>query len=312
MITSVGYMGSVSDSEWAVVAPHLGMRCWVGGAEDLAPSVISASARQVQVAAGTAGGSGVMDVLDASESVTLAPLASGSRVDVVVLRRSWTPAGTPTGTTAVAVVSGQSLSAALAALRRSPGTVEGADQPAAAFAVAASGGSAAVSLLEYLRVWAANGGMVAASAAVLPTLDEVGTTVRIGADTWTRVPGQGGPSWSRTVQHLVVPGTALFGGAPPAGAQFVVQAGTVAQSSDQEANARITWPQAFPNGLLSVVLTNGDDQACGGSTTVSGQTGVWGAEATGNRTGVVYKVKDSAGGWLRNTRHRVNFVAIGW
>ncbi len=198
MITSVGYAGTVDDAQWARWAPHLGVRLWVAGPGDLAPSVTSASARQVQVAAGTAGGSGIMDVLDAAESVTLSPLASGSRVDVVCLRRSWTPTGTPTGTTSVVVVSGTSLTAALAALRRSPGTIEGDDQPVAAFQVAASGGSASVSLLADLRLWGASGGLVARSTDALVVVDDPGTTVTVDGVLWVRAVGaSGAASWVR-------------------------------------------------------------------------------------------------------------------
>lgn len=310
-IVSVGYMGQVSDSEWAVMAPHVGMRYWVAGPGDLSATVLSASARQVRVAPGTGGGCGLMDVLDAPVDVTLPALASGSRVDLVALRRSWTPASTPTGTTSVEVVSGATLAAALGARAAQPGTLAGDDQPIAAFQVTASGSTTTVVRLEDLRVWAANGGMVAASPAVLQVLTEPGTTVTIGSEVWTRVVEGGSASWSRQTEPLVA-GDGLTG-TPAASDRLVIQTGSLVLVSDQAGYSRITWPRAFTGGLVSVVLTNGDDLATPGFTMApSGNAPQWGSQALGDRTAVVYTLRDAAGNLVQHRRHRVSFTATGW
>jgi len=191
-------MGTVSDAQWALLAPRLGANHWVEGAGDLTPSVVSASARIVRIGAGAAGGRGVRDVLDTPVDVTLDPLGSGTRIDIVVLRRSWTPASTPTGTTRVEIVSAPTLTAALGARRSQPGTTAGDDQPLAAFQVTVAGEQTTVSLVADLRVWAANGGMAARSTDALVAVSSPGTMATVDGVLWVMtVDSSGASSWVR-------------------------------------------------------------------------------------------------------------------
>jgi hypothetical protein len=257
-----------------------------------------------------------MDEITAPVSVTLSPLVSGARVDVVVLRRSWTPASSPTGTTSVQVVSGSSLSAALAALQRAPGTTGGDDQPLGAFQVAAVGGTASVSLLADLRVWSANGGMAAISDSVLSVLDTPGTTVRIGESTWTRVVSAAGvASWSQGLQPSLsefVLGESIVGNNNNFAGKIIMQSGTIIQLSDQGGYARIIWPKKFPNGLISVFLQNGDNSTTAAGILVPDGTSIWGAEGLGTQTSIVYRLSGADGDGWRNKIHRCNWLAIGW
>lgn len=197
---SVGYAGTVSDAEWASKGQRSTARYWVAGPGDLAPSVVSASARQVRLAAGSAGGYHIGDTEASQTDVTLPSLASGTRVDVAVLHRSWTPAGTPTGTTVVQVVSAATLAGALAGRAQSPGTTTGDDHPIAAYQISVSGSTTSVTLLADLRVWVGDGGATAMSDQVRTFLDDVGTRVVVGDVVWSRVMDltNGQPAWRST------------------------------------------------------------------------------------------------------------------
>lgn len=102
-VTSVGYDGTVTESQWASVTGFLGSRPSVGGADDLAVTIDSGVTRGVQVAAGTVYADGVMDVVDAAFGLSATAVSSGTRWDTVAVRRDWSGTG---GTTSVVVIAG--------------------------------------------------------------------------------------------------------------------------------------------------------------------------------------------------------------
>lgn len=150
-IRSVGYDGAISEIDWsAYLAPYLGSQPTTVGANDF--KVTAGKALSVTVAPGTAHGWGVTDVSDAAETITLEPVTSGSRYDVVVLTRDWsgtstTPTGAPTGgRTLIEVVKGGSAQT-VPDLARNGGTL--AQQSLALVKVTA--GAADASVVEDLR-----------------------------------------------------------------------------------------------------------------------------------------------------------------
>ena len=100
-IRSVGFDGAISEIDWsAYLAPYLGTQPTVAGANDY--RVTAGKALSVSIAPGTAHAWGVTAVSDAAETVTLEPVTSGTRYDVIALTYDWagtsiTPTGAPTG-----------------------------------------------------------------------------------------------------------------------------------------------------------------------------------------------------------------------
>ena len=154
-IRSVGYDGSIGEVDWSsYLAPYL-------GAPDMVTSpasfrVTATTGLSVQVAPGTAHAWGVTDVSDAAEVIQLEPATSGSRFDVVVLRREWsgtsvTPTGVATGgRTSIGYVRG-GTARAVPTLASTPGSVT--EQPLALVQVTA--GTSTVQVVEDLRATAA-------------------------------------------------------------------------------------------------------------------------------------------------------------
>lgn len=183
---SLGYAGSVTETTGRDYFNRIGSSKYgVVGADDLKVSVTTGD-RMLLVGAGTAWGHNIMDTLGVSVSVQLDAVASGSRWDMVVLRRD------VTARTTVEVVKG-TASLVLPSLTTS--SASHPDQPLALVRVMA--GQTTVQEIIDLRCWAGPGGVVIADAMALSYLDTPGTTVHHGRDTWVRTVGQTGASWIR-------------------------------------------------------------------------------------------------------------------
>ena len=108
-------------------------------------------------------------------------------------------------------------------------------------------------------------------------------------------------------------GSAMKNGPPPTpdGASntppFLVQAGTNVVTADGGGGAGVTYPVAFPNGVLSVVLCNGDpgvhDDIVLAVEIGSGAT---------NLSGVWFTATNNAGARYGGLTYRLNWIAIGW
>lgn len=119
-ITSVGYNGSINETQWAIMGPRLSMPYWVADTDSLAMSVDPNADRTIKVAPGPFGGQGVMDTLDAEERVQFDPVPSNTRYDLLVARRDWRGEG---GTTKLEVIRG-GASKAIPNFTRSPGILD--------------------------------------------------------------------------------------------------------------------------------------------------------------------------------------------
>lgn len=201
-ITSYGYDGPITEPQMAQIMPRSGAALvGVVGGGDLKVTA-GATAGQVNVAPGTAWGAALVDVSDSIATVTQSSLpSSGSRWDLVVLRRDWTPPG---GSSSFVIITGSAtkqLPAELSSASSSstsgrnvfPGTVD--DQPLAL--VRWQAGYTSPQEIIDLRLWAANGGAVAKDTLVQSYLTQIGTTVRIGTDEWVLdTDSNGSPVWT--------------------------------------------------------------------------------------------------------------------
>lgn len=183
-ITSRGYSGSVSFEEWAAFSADLGFRYGVLEATAFDASA-GAGTRQVKVAKGTAWGVGVLDVSDASVTLTGASVAGQSRWDMIALRRDW-----DTKATSLVLVQGDSK--AIPDRNTDPGTKD--DQPL--WLVRWAAGQSAPQEFVDLRVWNGDGGMIANDRMVRNYMNRLGTVLWIQGEFWVRTfNSTGNPAW---------------------------------------------------------------------------------------------------------------------
>lgn len=143
-ITSYGYPGSIDSVAWAKLTEELGVGYSVKDAADFAPTVVAGVDRTVSVAAGTAFGRGVMDVSTAAIQVQFDIVSSGTRYDLLCIRRNWTG-----GSSTVTKVTGTSVAAVPAGRNANPGVLD--DQPL--FLVKLTAGSTVPVIEADLREW---------------------------------------------------------------------------------------------------------------------------------------------------------------
>jgi len=310
-ITSIGYGGPVNEAQVPTWARALGgLDYAVMDAAAWKVTAVGAAARTVQVAAGRGVGRGIYDVSDEPVQVVLPNPASGQLWHLVVARRDTTAPG---GTTTFTYADGAADPWAALALRHTFETTAGItdDQPLALVRVQKD--TAAIVQVQPMRCWQANGGTVGESDYVRGYLEREGTQMWVGRDLWVRgVTAAGAAEWVRTLLqrpvNLLAAGSAIAGGALPAGVPVMVQAGTHVGTTDANGFAILNLPTPFPNGLLTAVLSSGDGQATGSTVFQVSQTSGTGS----NRTRVVYAAYSPPNNRRPNILHRVNWVAFGW
>lgn len=187
-IVSAGYDGTVDEAQWTGIAIEAGKLYGILDSEDWKVTAGS-NPGQLNVAAGTGWGKGVLDTSDAIVSLTQASLpSSGSRWDMVVAHRDWTP---PNGQTTFKIITG-SATKQLTPRDSTRGVVD--DQPLA-LVQWTSGQTAPTAILD-LRCWGGNGGMYAKDDLALGYLDRLGSRVKIGTALWSReLDANGSPVW---------------------------------------------------------------------------------------------------------------------
>lgn len=313
--TSAGTPASlVTEVKWAKAHPHIGSSEYgVDGPGDFKVTAHPSTPYAVNVAAGKAWGHGILDESgDITTVVCDAPAVGVTRWDLVAIRRDWTPlAGGPTSVTKVAGGTSKEIPAAR---ENTPGTLD--DQPL--YLVKWVGGQTQPVDLVDLRCWAGNGGMFAVNDLVRTYLTRVGTEVNINGAVWTlQIAANDTTAWVKASEIGKIPlfgvGSAIDGAiAELASTGFLIQTGTAVRYTDNSGYARLTFPNPFPNGLLTVITTNGDasiDRSRGRTYTypVAGSP-----FDSGRKQDFVYCMQDSAGGNAANALHRVNWIAIGW
>jgi len=301
-LTSVYYDGTVTETDRAqnmAGAPLYG----VYGPDDFKVTAHPSIANAVIVKAGKAHGHGVTDIAAEDQVVNCAPLSSGQvRWDMIVIRRNWQPAlGGPS--TLVAVQAGATPT--IPTTRKvGPGVED--DQPL--FFVKWQGGTSAPVDFVDARVWTGNGGLYAKNDVVRSYLDQVGTEVNINGTVWTyRLGTNDVPEWAKLSEAGKVP---LFGvadartGTPPAGTQFLIQSGSTVIAKEVNGYGSIFYPTPFPNGLVSVQVTNGDIVATG--------RGWQPAVNMANQTALHVNLSNGSGVGYSANVWRCDWIAIGW
>ena len=121
---------------------------------------------------------------------------------------------------------------------------------------------------------------VSAALASMATTEEAQRLTKI-------VPGRGNPM-----------GTTLPGTLPPAGTQFIIQAGSATAAVDESGDFSFKWSEPFSTAVLSVQLTSGDSTAQIGAIALRPSTTLTtcNANASGNTSGAV----------------RCDYIAIGY
>jgi hypothetical protein len=179
-ITSYGYAATIAaNTPWALMQYTLGQEYFAldGAAARVTP--VSAGTREVDIAAGYIGGQGVLDYNSAPIRLQLPTVASGTSYFLIVARRTWS---TTQATSFVAIPAG--TSATLPARNTSPGVLD--DQPIALVPLTA-GQTVPGTPIDLRAIGSKNGTYFAFSTLVLNYLTRVGTIVRIGTSTYTRI-----------------------------------------------------------------------------------------------------------------------------
>ena len=178
---------------WADAHPRIGSGSYgVRSGGDWKVTAVAGADRTVSIAAGFGWGSGVIDKTVDNDTIQLDAITSGSRWDLIVARRDWTPTA---GETKFMKINGGSVKAIPGGRSMIPGGID--DQPLALVQVTA--GQTQPTAIVDLRCWATNGGMVAKDDLVKGYLNDLGTEVYINGVGWRYIPGSNDvPEWVAT------------------------------------------------------------------------------------------------------------------
>lgn len=198
--TSHGYDTTVDnpygESVWADAFPAIGTaRYGVRSPLDWKVTAVAGQDRTVSINAGHGFGHGVTDKTVDNDTIQLATIASGSRWDLIVARRDWTPTA---GVTKFEKVAGGATAAIPGGRLVGPGNID--DQPLALVQVTA--GQTQPTAIIDLRTWSGDGGgLVAGHDLVRSYLNSVGTRIQINGTDWVRVVGANDtPEWRQSSQ----------------------------------------------------------------------------------------------------------------
>lgn len=244
-----------------------------------------------------------------TQVVTIPDAVGGTQVSIVMLRFDPAWATSDPGPVRVAIVTGAAGAGAPVLDQAYPGVVElplwqitrAVSQPLSAATVKDLRRRRSVTI--HARAIDQLPDSPIGTVAVLPSGSQMSRVVSDGVPAGT-------VSWARSAPR-VSPGSALVAGAGYTSQGWLFQAGTWVGATDGAGYARIAWPQVFPNGILSVQLTNGDDSNPGPGT-VSCAGSVWGPAGYGNLSEVVFVARAMDGTPRRSTLVRVNYLALGW
>lgn len=179
-----------TETAWADAHPLIGSGQYgVRSGSDWNVTAVTGADRTVSIAEGFGWGSGVTDLTVANETIQLDTVTAGSRWDLIVARRDWTPTA---GETKFMKINGGATKAIPGGRLLTPGGID--DQPLALVQVTA--GQTQPTAIVDLRCWATNGGMVAKDDLVKGYLNKLGTCVYINGTEWRYVPGANNvPEW---------------------------------------------------------------------------------------------------------------------
>lgn len=179
-----------TETAWADAHPPIGASTYgVLGGSDWKVTAVAGQDRTVSIAAGFGWGHGVIDLTTENETIQLDTIGSGSRWDLIVARRDWTPTA---GVSQFIKVNGGSSKAIPGGRLSGGGAID--DQPLALVQVTA--GQTQPTAIVDLRCWARNGGVVAKDELVKGYLNDLGTELYINGTEWRYIPGANDvPGW---------------------------------------------------------------------------------------------------------------------
>lgn len=177
-IISVGYDGVINETQWADMIKKVGS-CDYGVVDvnDWKVTAVTGADRTISVATGKGWGHGIFDEITANVTLQLDSVSSGSRWDLIVMRRNWTGAG---GLSTITKVNGTTAKEIPASRAIGPGVID--EQPIALVQVTA--GQTQPTAIVDLRCWGSNGGLYAKDDLAKGYLNKVGAEVRIGLIVW--------------------------------------------------------------------------------------------------------------------------------
>ena len=295
-----------TESAWAWAHPSIGQATYgVRSPLDWKVSAVAGQDRTVSIAAGMGFGYGVTDSTFANDTIQLDTIASGSRWDLVAVRRDWTPTA---GLSQFVKINGGATATIPGGRNSTRGNID--DQPLALVQVTA--GQTQPTAIIDLRTWSGDGGaLVGAHDLVRSFLNRTGTRININGEDWLRRVGANDTlEWvkvgekGKVALHGAFPRTGTpFSASEIANTGFMIQAGSTVLNTEANGYGSI-FLTPFPNGIVSATVCNGNVGATGGAVTA----GVVGTtkdridvKAT-NGSGVGY----SGGPW------RCDWVAVGW
>jgi hypothetical protein len=244
-LTSVYYDGPVTETDRAENrggVPDYG----VYGAGDFNVTAHPSIPYAVLVKAGRAHGYGVTDTATEDQVVQCASLASGTRWDLIVVRRNWQPELGGPSTLEVIQVGADPVIPDAPARKIEPGVED--DQPLAL--VKWQGGTSAPVQFIDLRCWAANGGVIAKDQLALGYLARVGAEVRIGGTVWQyRLGDNDSPGWVPLPDVTIVPGATIAGSDKPANVPWKVFSGLVTRTKGAGGDTSTTDLATDGNGF---------------------------------------------------------------
>lgn len=176
-ITSKGYERAITYAVLGELIAHGGCQYSVFGASAF-QAAAGSSDREVVLQPGRAYGHGIIDDSDAPISLVGSPVSSGSRWDLVALRRTWSAEEGASVTVPVLIQGGGSR--AIPTRNSGAGVLD--DQPL--WLARFSAGQTAVQELVDLRVWHGPGGNVGRDKLARDYLTRIGTRIRIQGITW--------------------------------------------------------------------------------------------------------------------------------
>jgi len=211
---SPGYAGAyMFNADWAKIQRGLGAKYWVDDLAALKVTPKTGGTREVNIAAGIGGGHGILDTNDATATVQLPTVASGTSYFMIVLKRTW---GVTQASTFGYIAAGTS-SATLPTRATDPGNTAD-DQPLALVSLA-SGSTNPVVVADLRAIGHGKDELLAFDERVLQYINWPGARVTIGEKQWFRRINIAGNAfeWATTDNTVVLATGTAWTGAVKAG-----------------------------------------------------------------------------------------------
>lgn len=264
-----------TEAAWADAHPSIGLATYgVRSPLHWKVTAVAGQDRTVSIGPGNGFGHGITDSTFDNETIQLDTIASGSRWDLIAVRRDWTPTA---GESKFVKVNGGATAVIPGARLSGPGNID--DQPLALVQVTA-GQTQPTGFID-LRTWSGDGGaLVANHDLVRSFLNKTGTRLHINGIDWIRRVGANDtPEWVSPT--------------PRSGEVLITTTGF--------STGRIVFDRPFATSCKSAVLGNSTPALNAVHFKVTAKT----------LTYLDFVAYDGAGAGLANSGLYVNYIADG-